>query len=321
MPTYRYINSLGEVAFQSEFDYASSFDAFGWAGVRLNNKVLYIDERGKTVLESKHANLTSFDTDGLGLLYCPMAGKHTYGILTSRDEWFIPPEYTGLGYRSQGLFCASSRRENLLLDSVGQRFRDIRPYRFADSYEFRSGLVPVTRDDTYFFMNVKGEMVHGPFWSAQMYCDGLAYVQVEEDSAPVFIDAHGEAVLRTELYDHVLEYWSDGLLPVHMNGKCGVINQAGEYQINPDYDSLESLCDGHYLATKQHQRYVLGPTGSVIMQVPREITKLWRAEQGVAVYEKGGKMGYLRLRDGHYITQAIYQEAGWMRHGLAPVTL
>src|ERR1044071_1178762 len=163
---YKYITSTGEDAFESFFDEAGWFDVYGYAGVRKEQRTFFINAKGINVLDAKYG-LTMFDNNGLGLVHINKNGTLVYGMLSVNGQLLIPMEYEGLGYVSHNLFCASIKKEHLCLDRAGHKVFSLDKYKFVDDYEFRDGLVLVQYNGKYFYMDTKGKIVHGPYWSAQ----------------------------------------------------------------------------------------------------------------------------------------------------------
>jgi hypothetical protein len=316
---YKYITRTGEDAFGRTFDYASWFDGYGYAGVKECGRTFYINADGKATLETAY-NLTSFDSDGLGLVHEDKGGDFAYGMLTVTGELFLPIRYESLGYPSCGCICAKLRGENLVLGADGQRLFGLGKFVFLDDDVFRDERLLVGRGDECYFMDTGGKIVHGPYWAAQMYCDGLAYVKRSEESAPAFVDRDGNVVMTMEKYDYVSEYWEHGVLSVQLERHYGLIDQAGAYVVEPVYDEMEALWNGYYVATSKKLRCVLDSKGSVVLEVPASIDTLRYGEEDVLTYERNNKLGYMKLPSGDLITDAVYDEAGPMRCGLAVVS-
>ncbi len=315
---YKYIDNTGEDAFGLKFDDASWYDSFGYAGVRNQGRSFYINTEGAWVLET-NLGLTMFDKYGLGLVQKKEGRLFKYGMLTVKGELFLPLEHDSLSYQSEGLFCAEINRETFCLDGFGRRAFGFGKYRLRDSPEFRDGRLLVGDHDKTYFMDTTGQIVHGPYWSAQMYCDGLAYVKPTENGDAFFVNVDGENVMSPCKFDSVSEYWDNDRLQVQQRGKYGLITKAGTYAVEPIYDRLELLFGGQYKAFRAGACSIIDKDGRVLIEISPEISDVRYGEEGILAYEQAGKWGYLRIRDGLKITGPIFSEAGPMRRSLAPV--
>jgi hypothetical protein len=314
---YKYITQTGEDAFSSPFDEASWFDVYGYAGVRVGRREFYINSKGEKVLETGHG-LTMFDQYGLGLVHTNKKGIFSYGMLSVSGRMLIPIEHKGLGYLSHDLFCASSKKEDFCLNRDGKKVFGLGKFRLSDDDEFRHGRLLVVRNEQSYFVDTNGNSKLGPYWTAQMFCDGLAWVKFKENSSPVFINVDGEVVLTTEKFDYVSEYWHT-VLQVKMNGKYGLINPSGHFLVEPVHERIESLWNGYFLLKTGRKRTVINNDAKTLFDLAPHIGELRYAEKETIVYQIKDQWGYMSLRDGSFITEALYQEAGPMRHGLAPV--
>jgi hypothetical protein len=315
---YKYITNKGEDAFSESFDYAGAFDAYGLAAVTQTARDFYIGVDGKIALQTQY-NPTLFDTDGLGLVRRENRGSSLYGMLTVKGEWYLPLEYQSLAYRSCGLFCATLRGKDIVLDYNGKRLFDLGKYRYQDDDSFRDDRLLVGMRSKAYFMDKDGQITHGPYWSAQMYSDGLAYVKSSERSPAVFVDVNGATVMTTENYDYVSEYWENGVLEVQFSGKYGLISKAGAYLVEPVYDSLEHLDNNYLLGTYGDSLDLLDTQGIRRMRLPARIDCLKYGAEGIVAYRQQDKWGYMSVPSGEVITECIYESAGPMRHGRAPV--
>jgi len=319
---YKYITSSGEDAFATSFDEAGWFDAYGFAHVKDEGQSLYINPQGKVTLQSKYE--TMFDEWGLGLIHVNNGDDiwtNKYGIMEANGNLLVPIKYDDLGYRGCGLFCAVLKKIALCLDSSGRPLFELKGFQLLDDNEFRDNRLLVGRRSKAYFVNTKGEVVHGPYWSAQMYSETLAYVKFCEESKPIFVDVNGNTAMTLEQYDSVSEYWGDGVLSVQYKSKFGLINTAGQYVLEPIYDSISSIWNGYFTATRRSLRFIINNAGVIKFQIPNEIASLRYAEENVVTYEKDGKWGYMNLITGAFITKPIYEEAGPMRCGRAPVAV
>ena len=84
---YGYINEKGEMAIDISFGDAGEF-SHGLAPVK-NEKYVYIDKTGKTVIDGDFIRISRFSKDG----YAAVVQDDKYGIIDANGEWLFEPQF------------------------------------------------------------------------------------------------------------------------------------------------------------------------------------------------------------------------------------
>lgn len=192
----------------------------------------------------------------------------------------LAPNNLAIGEFSEGLATVQvSEKKSLVIDEQGKVIFETE----ALLGSFHEGLVKFQQngEQRYGYLNQKGEMVISPVYlGAGDFSGGKALVMLA-DGQQALIDMQGEVLCRYNFaqvkgmaegligyFDSVTGKWgyaspdgkevlaptfayvdnfADGLAVVAQE-KCGVINQAGEFVIKPEYNQIISLEEGYYAA-------------------------------------------------------------------------
>lgn len=119
-------------------------------------------------------------------------------------------------------------------------------------------------------------------------------------------------------YDEV-EYFSDGLAPVKLNGKWGFIDMQGNEVIPTQYDDYRDYNEG-LAAVKMHDGKwgYINKTGHVV--IPSKYRDCEPFFEGLAQVLEGAYSGFIDQL-GNVVIPIIYDSAGYFQEGLVPVEL
>jgi hypothetical protein len=173
-----------------------------------NNKWSYMNSKGKIVMKKQFDYACPF-SEGLAAVW--INGK--CGYINRKEEITIRPQFTSAG-------------------------------------EFKCGRASVCNNDKWGYINKKGIIVIKPqYVVANNFSDGLAFVisKGKHKSQAMFIDRNGKIKINMagKKYTNYFDSdFSEGLLPIEINNKCGFINKKGQMVIKPKYDRAQSFSEG-----------------------------------------------------------------------------
>ena len=237
--TWGYINRLGLVVIQPQFDYATQFSD-GLAFVSAGGKPGYVDPEGKLVIELKIDRLTC--PKPLPNLVCfPSTSSFAGGLAVIA----VGGEISGRHYPD--LHDA----EFGYIDKAGRIA--IQPHnRTAEG--FSEGLALVKIGDSrqqlspeYGYINRTGQVVVQPqFHSARPFSEGLAVVgflnEGGKGSQCGYIDKTGKLVIQPQF--SACSSFSEELAAVQVDGKYGFIDKMGYVAVRPQFDSADRFSEG-----------------------------------------------------------------------------
>lgn len=168
-------------------------------------------------------------------------------------------------------------------------------YDFAR--EFVNGLACVDVNDYCGLINKKGEYIIQPQYDK--FCpiefnDGLACVR--KDGKYGYIDVNGNVVIPF-IYNTYPGEFHEGYIVT----KSEIIDKKGDVLSISDYDDLNIISNGVSLAGKQGNYYLINPKGDVVSDKSWQFDMTYmsfnQAKYGLAVYEKNGKYGILKINN------------------------
>lgn len=244
---YGYIDRLGKVVFQPQFEEARSFRE-NLAAVKGKGGWGFINADGRTVVPLQFEAVEAFSQ---GLALVKKSGK--WGFVDKKGTVVTLPQFD----------WAMGLREDMALVEKGGKYgyvgRDgqvaIAP-RFTEAGEFWERLARVKVGDSWGFIDQAGKMVIEPrFPHADNFHEGLA--QVEIDGKYGFIDRTGHVAIPPAFDSDLLEWFSEGLAVVRMGKKYGYIDRAGRMVVPPRYWWAWGFQEGAARVQTDDARWVL----------------------------------------------------------------
>lgn len=229
--SWGFMNKDFKVAIEPKFDEVKSFRE-GLAAAKVGEKWGYINKNGDMVIDPV------FD-------------------IVHEDFLGCEPRFGSKGYFNDGIACVGVDDMWGFIDRSG-KFLFNTMYEDADG--FSSGLAPVKIKGEWGYLDRDGKLVIEPqYGEATCFINGFAQVYVgksewlEEDEEEeieegtqseeigkgwTFIDTQGKRL--TELLFAGLESFEDGVAPVELNDKWGIIDINGGFVVKPKYDRIYS---------------------------------------------------------------------------------
>ena len=167
--------------------------------------------------------------------------------------------------------------------------------------------------------NTIEEAISCEFWGAGNFSEGLAWVQIEENSEYGhigFIDKTGEFIIPC-VYDEARNF-SEGLAAVAQDEKWGFIDKTGKEIVPYTYDSALDFSNGLAAVVRGGKCGYIDKTGKEVIPCTYDDARIF--SEGLAAVEKDGKWGFID-KTGEEVIPSKYDGALDFIDGLAGVKL
>jgi hypothetical protein len=221
---YGYINKTGKEITSIIYDSAYDFSG-GIARVEKDGKYGYINKTGKEITSIIYTP----DSDSIRVFYEGVGivrkdGKYGYIDSTGKKITPIIYDYDSITtvYFFEGFLTVKKDGKYGYIDRTGQ---EITSTIYDYAYNFSGGIALVKKDGKFGYINKMGKEItpiiynHNNRWSSTNSYEGL--ILVRKDGKYGFINKAGKEVIPT-IYEDA-GYFSEGLAPVQINGKWGII--------------------------------------------------------------------------------------------------
>lgn len=310
----------------------------GLAYAAREGKYGYIDARGQEVVPFRYTSAGTF-RNGLAVV----EEEGLYGVIDTRGNVVVPPRYdwvegfdgTVSRVRLKGLMGIISPFGDELMPAVNQHLGP-----------FSSGVALVVRDRKAGYVDEAGRFVVPLQYEAPEGITGWGdpiqgLARVQQGGKRCLIDMHNEKVLPCQYTE--IGPTTGALVPVRKRGKwgyarrdgtllfdnrydqawemvagyarvragnlIGLIDSTGKEVIVPRYRGLQETGHGLYQATGDQGTGLVDQLGREVISLIYESVVLESAH--IARVELGGKLGYIRLKDGRFI---------WKEEGFGPAS-
>lgn len=309
-----YIDREGELVIPFQFESADPFSE-GLASVTKEGRQGAIDRTGHWVIPSTFDALGPFED---GIAYAIQDDK--WGCVDRSGQFVLAPVFDFLGSFRDGLARAEVGELTGYVDRAGQ-WRI--PPRFESAEDFIDGFALVrdpSDDSDRWFLNVRGEMMYGPFGDAEHFSEGWASVWVDNGNS--FIDTAGKRVLR--LAPGMQASWFyEGLAPTMAPGPkviMGYIDRKGKWAIPPKFDHAGPFCQGLASVEIAEKWGIIDKSGKLLLSPQFDYIEHLNEGRAVYVPTRTGRWGYLDENAGVCI-EPVYALAKRFSEGLAPVCI
>lgn len=205
----------GKVVIKPKYDKARDFSE-EWAFVILGDKKLYIDAKGKTVLDVSHFDEAGSFNEGLAWASNPLDNEIMIGYIDKTGKLVVPIQFYDGGDFKDGLARVSQENEN--------------------------------EDELYALMDKKGKLLT-PFKYSYIddFEDGYAIVKIEHadgEETEGAINVFGVEIIPPVYYDVSIPYEDIFVVQTLQTKKYGFINTKGIHITNAIYDKAWNFVEG-----------------------------------------------------------------------------
>lgn len=201
----------------------------------------------------------------------------------------------------------------------------MRPYVCYDQVdEPQQGLCLVSLQGRYGYIDLAGKVcipAVGRFVFDEAFSfgpEGLACVRVEGRYG--YINGEGKTVIPID-YDSIGFFGKGGLIPVRKGGKAGALRADGSVAIPLLYSEIHSfegeafsVGDGHRYALADREGRLLTP-----FHFEQIFEHVYYFSENLAPARKQGLWGFVDMRTGDLVVEALYDEVGRFKEGHALV--
>ena len=274
-----------------------------------------------------------------------------WGLIDTKGQWLIHPQYLAMGKLSQGLMAVTTgsdeNRKTTFIHKNGEPLPDL---VFENATYFSEGLAAVKVKGKWGFIDDTGTMRIKPIYEGvRAFKQGFSAVKMGKKWG--FINKKGQWLVKP-LYAAAYSFTDDGLAVVVVNNKRGFIDKRGRFVIKPSYRRVQRFSEGLAPVSQKReawsfvdkQNQTVFPTVfrkvrnfseglSAIMnsdkkwgyidqkgqqQIPYEYDKAYDFKNGLALVKKADNRGFIDTQ-GHVIIPFDFDDAYQFNEHLAPV--
>ncbi|MDL2223490.1 WG repeat-containing protein [Bacteroidales bacterium OttesenSCG-928-M11] len=282
-----------------------------------DGKFIYINQKGKTVLELEDKKASYF-SDGLAYFYDYESSL--YGYINKKGKVVIEPQFSKAENFSEGIAWVT--KPNGCIEAINTKGKTLFSLEGIYSVmDFREGLATFEKFDEegnrlYGVINKKGKVVIEPTENEiGFFRHGVA--KYESDFNYGLIDKSGKIIVNPQ-FDEILITGNEDLFAVKM-GEWGIINKKGEYVINPRYQFIAPDGD-KFLYREDRQSGWCNKKGESSI-VPQFDNAHLFLENDLALIEKGRKKGYTDKKGKLTIPYQFDQATSFIDNNVAIIEL
>ncbi|MFK8104936.1 MAG: WG repeat-containing protein [Saprospiraceae bacterium] len=312
-----YLDTLGNLVIDAVYTYANNFEKDSLAINRIGEFWGVINEANETVLDFEYTSIQRFKNDRFKI-----AKKTSKSIFyNTMGKEIIGLKYDRFGRKSENLIRVKEDQYWGYVDELGN---EKIPCQYDEAKNFQDGLAAVRQGQFWHFINSRGEVevdLSGIAPKVKVkdvgyFKDGLAWFQAGDKFG--YFDRQGNVRLAAKFkkaYD-----FCNGVAPVLTEKECGLIDQTGNYILQPGEYSYIGPFNVHGLAMikEQYDGWVglINTKGEIV--APIKYQQILPYKDG---YAKATGMRGLGMLDatGKEVFPAIYGEIGAISEGMVAV--
>ena len=307
---YGFIDKDGNEALPAIYDKANSF-VEGLAYFEIGDKYGFMDKSGSPVFLLDCDSVSSFSQ---GLAYFSLDGK--YGYIDKTGEIAIAPVYDDVDYFKDGLAKMRLGGKFGIIDMAGKQ---IVPAEY-DTVAVNGGFIEVTLNEKYGCYNTAGERIL-PCEYEYIYMDNNSII-FNSNGKRGLADAKGNIVIEP-VYDSIRILQDGGsdkalktvdLVEVKIDGRCVIIDFAGNIKVPAKYDWIDCVSDGMIRVSLDDKTGFLN-TSDFSESIPLIYDCTWGVfEEGQAVVSLDGKYGVID-KSGNTVVPFEYENISRFENG------
>lgn len=242
-----YINSKGDFVIKPVYSRTEDFNDNGLALVWDDDKLGIIDRDGKPIIQEKFDYIYPF-SEGIAIAENEAGFK---AINEKGQIVFEANSFIGSFKDGRALFSQEGRDGKYLygyIDKLGEII--IQPkYENAEDFVDGKALVKLG-DNNYELIDKTGEALTSfKYYYAAAMGEGLITFREKSEDKLGYIDENGKAIIPPS-FDYA-DAFNNGVAVVSINAensavKYGLINNKGEYIIEPEYNDIKNLGEGSF---------------------------------------------------------------------------
>jgi hypothetical protein len=302
---YGFISQDGTVKINPQFDGAGPFSE-GFAAVRVGDKWGYTDTRGNLVIKPQF--------DDAGVFSAGLAAVNVgerWGYIDTHGKYVVNPQFDSVQSFEGNRAFVEVGQKYALIDTHGKYVTNPE-FDYVGSYS--EGLAPVQQGDKWGFIDRDGKVaIAAQFYTVPTVGARSNPTSVGEQVQPGWRGfRNGTAIVvvgepRVERPDGE---------PVLKGLRYGTIRKDGEFQITPQFDSMESFEDGLALVRIDRKYGFVNASGTIV--ITPQFDEAASFSEGRARVRIGSKWGFIGT-DGKMVVTPQYELAADFFDGLSEV--
>ena len=231
----------------------------------------------------------SLDSELVDISFYPFSDSlGVMGYSDTSGTWLINPEYDDAGFFYDGLAAVEKDGKIGLINKKNELIVDF----IFDDIETDAELFVVSTSDFLGVINRNGDFIFDTVYQ-DISILGEGFICAQKDSLYAFYDRNGVQV-SSEKFDFVLDF-RDGLCPVSLNGKRGLIDIDLNLVIPCDNEAIFYFSDSLFiLVNTDNYKQLSDRNGALVSDSLYQ--EIHREANGYAICVKGDKIGYLDER-------------------------
>lgn len=222
----------------------------------------FINTKGEIVIDAKYKWAEDFENGRAKIRKYVVAGNkayYNYGFIDVTGKEVIPAIYDKVYHFKEGVDVTWVRKRGhdkfILIDKNGNRVGTGAYHKVGGYFDGMSQVKvedktrPTYREGQYMhkegYVNIKGEVIIDPeegYFGAPAYYDGLVCLS-KESTGYGFLDKTGKVVIPLTHKQSGFSSFKGGLARMSKNGKTGLMNNKGEWVVQPYFSNVSGYGD------------------------------------------------------------------------------
>lgn len=282
----------------------------------------FIDTDGKQMFPPQKLTSALGYSEGFFRVVKYLKGKDRWMFLNRKGEIAFVPDCDKVKNFNEGMALLMKYRtdakDSYIYGFIDSNGKQVLPYIFDDAMEFSEGLAYVHKQDTFAFINKKGEVIINlPEGPGSKFINNFAPVVNTSKTQIGYIDRNGKLVIDYKFDD--AGQFTEGLAYVGSLGKYGFIDTTGTVRIPFFFDYVYPFSEGRSVVGRlDSSNSIIWGMADVIGNrvVDFTLQDLRDLHEGLAAFKKNDKWGFMD-RNGKTIIEARFDYAESFRNGIA----
>jgi hypothetical protein len=262
-----------------------------------NGRRGFINIAGEMVIPPHYSHAESF-SEGLAVVFMPPTGydmKSKRGYIRKNGEFAIEPQYDNASSFHEGRAFVYRESDWFLIDQSGgfisnQAFETVR--------DFSEGLAPVRVDKRWGYINREGAWKIPPCFNVAFpFNNGLAAVAHTDRPGWDFIDQEGNVIFERVVDSIQFEsslYFREGWAVIPKGDKYWYLSTDGR-RLPAIYDFATDFNEGVAMVWIDGKAGVIDQAGNWVVQ-PGEFDWIGPFREGKSIARQGNKIGYINTK-------------------------
>jgi hypothetical protein len=306
-----FVNQKGEIIIPCNYEAVNAFHE-GFAAAKLKGKWGYLDQEGKVAIDFQYSRVGDFSE---GLAWIQLSDG--IGYINKNKNIVFKGNFTRAESFKYGLARVMENGKWGLVDKTGDYV--VRP-RFINIEEFdENGLAIVSSNTDKWRQNIINTqgvfLTTESYTSIQAFSEGFAAVKWKDKFG--YIDTNGKLVIEA-IYSKVSPF-KEGLAAVQLDGSCGYINAKGFTEVDFEYSKCLEFSQGRAVVYKNFRKAgLLDELGNYIIEPALNHLIDFREGRGLM---RDQHYRFYYITEDADIQDGYYQEARKFQHGIAVVKM